>query len=117
MAQLVKLWDEKDLLVRLRDDTVLIVQNCLAVPPMKKLIECHDILDLTINIQLQFPTEFPDPPVCDEDALLHLKRLVQEVYIYHRAEVPMPHFISYESKVTTLLRIFRLPKGDQTWKL
>lgn len=117
MAHILKLWDEKDLLIRLRDDTVLIVQNCLAVPPMKKLIEVHDILDLTINIQNQFPTEFPDPPVCDEDAMMHMKRLVQEVYIYHRAEVPMPHFEVYESKIKTLLKIFRLPKGDVAWKL
>ena len=110
MAHIVKLWDEKDILQRLKADTVLIVQNCKTIPPMKKLIECHDILEMTIAIQNSFQVTFPDPLICDEGALLHLKFLVQEISIYYPREIPQPHFQNYAMKVSTLLRIFNLPK-------
>lgn len=113
MAQLIKLWDEKDLLIKLRSDTLIIVQNCQSIPPIKKLIECHDILDLSIQIIEQFPTQKEDGiPVGDSDALLQLKRLVQEIFVYYPTDVPRPAFDTYEMKVKTLLRIFRLPREE-----
>ena len=112
MAQLVKLWDELDLLDKLRQDTLLIIQNCQSVQPVKKLVECHEILDLTHTIILKFPVTPPDAPICDADALLHMKRLVQEINVFYPKDVPRPKFDTYQIKVQTLLRIFRLPREE-----
>lgn len=110
MAELIKLWDELDLIKKLRKDTLLIVQNCQSIPPIKKLVECHDILDLTETIVKSFPTTPPEPPVCDEAALMHLRRLISEINLFYPKEIPQPHFLNFEMKILTLLRIFGLPK-------
>jgi len=112
MAHIVKLWDEEDLLIKLKSDTLIIIQNCQSIPPMKKLVEAHDILDLSLNIIQQFPVKPPEPATCDEAALMHLDRLIKEVAIYYPHDVPQPKFEIYGMKIKTLLRVFHLPKGE-----
>lgn len=111
MARIVKLWDEVDLLVKLKTDTLIIIQHCHSIPPVKKLVEAHDILDLSLEIIQKFPVQPPEPATCDEAALLHLDRLIKEVSIYYPQDIPQPKFEIYGMKIKTLLRIFNLPKG------
>ena len=111
MTDLVKLWDEKALLVKLKQDTLFLIQNATSMEPIKKLVQCYDILDLTLAIQHHFPTVWPELPECDPDALLQLRILTREIFIYHRADVP-PEFDLYTFKVKQLLRIFQVPKEE-----
>lgn len=112
MTNLVKLWDEKTLIANLQDDTLSLIRGCKTIPPIKKLIECYEILDLTLEIQNQFPTVWPDLPICDSDALIHLENLIRELAIYHRAELPHPDFDIYNYKIKHLLRLFQVPKEE-----
>lgn len=111
MTQLVKLYDERSLLVDLQGRTLSMVHGCTAMDPVKKFVECYDILDLTLSIRDRFPTEFPTLPVCDEDSLLHLKHLTRELLVYHGPYLPHPDFEIYTNRVEILLRIFAIPRG------
>lgn len=112
MAQLVKLWDEKELLIHLQSDTIVLIRDCKSIEPIKKFVECYDILKLTWSIQDKFPTEWPDTPECDEMALLQLKVLTQQLTTCHWPELPHPGFDVYSTKIIKLLRIFRVPKRE-----
>lgn len=110
MTQLIKLWDEKDLIRKLQRDTLILIRASEDIEPVKKLVEASEILDLTNKICELFPTEFPDPPIGDEAALMRLHQIAIELCIFHKFQVPIQHVDIYGDKVKTLLRIYRLPK-------
>lgn len=112
MTQIVRLWDEKLLIGDLKQDTLNLIHGCKAVPPIKKFVECYDILDLTLAIQTKFPTVWPEIPICDADALLHLNTIVRELLIYHGPDIPHPDFDVYTYRVRRLLKIFQVPKEE-----
>lgn len=111
MTELVKLWDEKVLLTNLKQDTLFLIQGSKSIEPIKKLVQCHEILDLTLAIQHHFPTVWPELPECDPDALLQLRILTRELFIYYRSELP-PEFDLYTFRVKQLLRVFQIPKEE-----
>ena len=118
MARLVKIFDEKQLLVNLQADTLILIRDCQTIQPIKIFVQCHDILRLTWDIQLKYPREYPEDPECDETALLYLRVLTQELFIGHGAELPKPGFDHYEQNIRRLLRVFRVPKkGFENAKL
>jgi hypothetical protein len=112
MAQIVKLMDEKTILKDLKQDTMGLIRSCYKVEPVKKFVECYDILDLTLQIQEMYPTQFPKIPECDPSALLHLRTLTQELLVFYWIDLPHPDFGKYTIKVQSLLRLFRLPKEE-----
>lgn len=115
MTRIIKLWDERDLICRLKNDTLLLIHASKTIQPIKKLVEASDILDLTLSINERFPTNPPDLPICDEAALLRLKQISAELYVYHRQEVPPDHLILFDDKVRTLLAVYRLPRHEQQY--
>lgn len=110
MTRLIKLWDEKDLILKLKNDTLVLIRNATTIPPVKKLVEANEILDLTQRIMILFPSDFPDPPIGDEGALMRLREIAFELSVLHRFELPVDHTLMFDSKVKTLLKIYRLPK-------
>lgn len=111
MARLVKLFDERQLLVNMQADTLILIRDCHSIEPIKKFVQCHEILNLTWAIQEKYPRIWPDSPECDESALLHLRILTQELVIGYGAELPRPGFDSFDLNVRRLLRVFGVPKG------
>jgi len=112
MALLIQLFDEKTLLTTLQSDTLEIIRDCKSIDPIKKLVECHEILRLTQDIQERFPRVMPEPPTCDEAALLHLKNLTQEIFVFYHPELPRPTFDTYTIKIKQLLWTFRIPRWE-----
>lgn len=113
MAQLVKLFgDERELLTHLQADALILIRDCKSIEPIKLFVEAHDILRLTWDIQIHFPREWPEPPECDEMALLQLKTITQSLFVGHGQELPRPGFDLFSTKVRKLLRLFRVPKGE-----
>lgn len=110
MGVILKLIDEQVLISDLKCDTVRLIKSCHQIEPVRRFVTCYDILDLTLEIQRKFPTEWPKIPLCDEGALLQLLSLTQELSVYHWRELPQPDFGKYRDKVNTLLRVFQLPK-------
>jgi hypothetical protein len=110
MSRLVKLFDEKQLLVSLQADALILIRDCNSIEPIKKFVECYDILKLTWTIQEKFPREHPNAPECDEPALMHLKRITQELFVFHGQEVPRPGFDSFDLQIRRLLMVFRVPR-------
>jgi len=102
-----KLYDEGTLVTALQTETIFLIQNCPEIPPIKKLVECHDILKLTFEIYTKYPA---DPPACDEGALIYLKNLTRELSVYHWAILPKPEFPSYRDKILRLLTVFQVPR-------
>jgi hypothetical protein len=113
--QLVKLFDEKHLLGLLKADSMGLIRACFDIGAIKKLVQCHDILDLTLEVQERFPKKFPEPPECDQDALLYLKQITQEINVWHGKEVPRPHFDLFDINVRKLLRVFRVPREEYSY--
>jgi hypothetical protein len=112
MTNIVRLFDEKNLLITLQQDTLGLIHGCSSVQPVKKFVECYEILHLTWDIQQKFPSIWPAIPECDAGALLHLKTLTRELLIFHGPEIPHPDFDFYTIKINNLLRIFRVPKEE-----
>lgn len=112
MTRLIRLWDEKDLIIKLKSDALIIIHAATTIQPVKKLVEATDILDLTLLLNEKYPTAPPDLPVGDEGALLRLREISFELYCYHRNEVPVDHVIMWDGKIKTLLAIYRLPKEN-----
>lgn len=112
MSPIVKLFDEKLLLKSLQSDSLVIIRSCNTIDPIKILIECHDILKLTLDIQNKYPSEFPELPVFDEDALLYLKFLVKELSRKFHTEMPQPIFFKFNQDMLRLLIAFRVPKEN-----
>lgn len=112
MTRLIRLWDEKDLIICLKSDALILIHASTAIPPVKKLVEATDILDLTLLLNERFPTEPPDLPVGDECALMRLREISFELYVYHRLELPVDHVVMWDNKIKTLLAIYRLPKEN-----
>lgn len=110
MARLVKLFNEKQLLLNLQADTLILIRDCRSIEPIKKFVECHEILKLTWDIQERFPKVWPEPPECDEHALLHLRFLTQELFVGFSPELPRPGFDLYDKNVRILLRVFGVPR-------
>lgn len=105
----IRLFDEKQLIYGLQGQTIEMIRGCIAVPPVRKFIECYDILDLTRDIYERFPTETLEMPVCDQGALLRLRTLTGELMVFHGPEIPQPDFFHYRSDVLKLLRCFGIP--------
>ena len=114
MAQLVKLFDEKKLLVTMQADTLVLIRNCRTIETIKGFVACYDVLKLTWTIQEKFPTDFPDEPECDEGALLHLQDISSELLFKHGPELPRPGFDSFYFNIKKLLRLFRVPRKGLT---
>jgi hypothetical protein len=106
MGGLIRLWDESKLLFDLRDRTIVIIRGCQEIGPIKKLVECHDILDMTIDIQKRFPTEFPDTPEYDVGAMNRLKHLTSEIFVWYSPTLPQPDFEIYSLGVHRLIHSF-----------
>lgn len=96
---------EKKLLVELKGDTLRIIKSCDEVEPIKKLVLCHDIISLTIDINDRFPKRDPNAPlICDVDALKQLRKTTSELFVYYGSMLPMPDFSPvYINKVDRLL--------------
>lgn len=106
---LVHLGHERKLLAELKDDTVRIIRSCKDVAPIKKLIYCHDIIELTleINDNGKFQVKEGKPPLCDVSALNDLRKTTSELYVYYGALLPMPDFNPwYVCKVDRLLTLY-----------
>ena len=112
MTHIVRLYDEQKLLVDLQGQTLQMIHGCKRVEPVKKLVECHDILVLTQTIHEKFPNQYPDLPECDVQALLHLKHLMRELLVYHGPYIPHPDFEYYHGRVECLFRVFAIPRGE-----
>jgi hypothetical protein len=106
MGNLIQLWNEQKLLFDLRDSTIIIIRGLAEIKPIKKMVECHDILDLTIDIQKRFPHEFPDCPEYDAGAINRLRHLTGEIFIFWNPILPQPDFEVYQLGVKKLVRSF-----------
>ncbi len=106
MGNLIQLWNEQKLLFDLRDNTITIIRGCPEIGPIKKLVECHDILDITIDIQKRFPREFPDTPEYDVGAINRLKHLTGEIFVWWGPILPQPDYEIYSLGVRRLVRSF-----------
>lgn len=112
MTRLIKLWDEKDLIIRLQGDTLILIHAARSIQPVKKLVEASEILDMTLWLNQKYPTEPPDLPVGDEGALLRLREISFELSVYHRQDIPVDHVMMFGDKIKTLLALYRLPKEN-----
>lgn len=110
--KVVRLTNESDLLADLRANTILLINSCQRFEPIKKLVECHEILDLTLGINKKFPRIGPHvPPECDEGALLQLRTLTLELSSFYSSWLPKPDFSpNYVGKVKQLLWLYKVPK-------
>ena len=108
---LLRLYKEDKLLAELQGDTVQLIHHCHSMQPIKKLVQCFDILELTLKIAYKFPTVIPDLPQCDEGALRELQLLLGELAVYHHIDLPSPEFPRYNSKVKRLLQVYAIPRG------
>jgi hypothetical protein len=108
-----KLWDEKTLIVGLETDTLKMIRSCPEIDPVKKFLEIHEILHMTLLIQEKFPKIWPDLPECDEGALMHLKTLSHEIYVSFWPVLPQPDYDQYAGRLRTLLRVFQIPRGSR----
>ena len=108
----VRLYCEKDLLSDLQGRTLKLIHGCQTVEPVKKLVECHEILVLTQTIHEKFPRVYPELPECDIQALLQLKHLLRELLVYHGPYIPHPDFELYHGRVECLFRVFAIPRGE-----
>lgn len=105
----VHLAHEKRLLLELKDDTVRIIRSCTDIAPIKKLIHCHDIIQLSLDINDRFPAKADTPPLCDVSALSELRKTTSELYVYYGILLPMPDFNPwYVGKVDRLLSLYGL---------
>lgn len=109
MAHLVKLFNEKQLLVDLQAETLIMIRDCHSIEPIKRFVQCYDILRLTWDIQEKHPKPWPDLE-CDESALLYLRTLTQELVICYGPELPRPGFDLFDTNVRRLLRVFGVPR-------
>jgi hypothetical protein len=112
MAQIVKFLNEMVILTGLKQDTMKLIRACEKVEPVKKFVQCYDIIDLTLQIQEMYPKEFPALPECDQGALLDLRRISQELLVYHWIDLPHPDISHYTLKVNSLLQAFFVPRED-----
>ena len=110
MTPVIKLWDERTLLVGLQDETLRMIHSCPAVEPVKKFVEVFDILQMTLVIYEKFPTTWPELPECDVGALLHLKTLSHEIFVSYWPVLPRPAYDEYAQRLRTLLRVFQVPR-------
>ncbi|NDC22539.1 MAG: hypothetical protein EBZ49_00190 [Proteobacteria bacterium] len=108
---IVKLYDEVELLRDLQKDTLILIRHCTNIEPVKRFTECYDILGLTIHISKHFPIVANKPPDCDEAALLHLRRITQELGIFYQQDFPRPLFLGYLHKVIRLLTLYQVPRN------
>ena len=111
---LIRLGTETELLEGLKIRTLGLIRACPEIAVVKKFVECHDILDLTLSIHQRFPPkDLRRPPECDESALLRLKTVTQELNVMHSRWLPAPEFNpQYVSMVRKLLWLYRLPRDQ-----
>jgi hypothetical protein len=107
---LVRLGHEKQLLVELKGDTLRIIRSCDDAEPIRRLLTCHDIISLTLDINGRFPKKEESPLICDVDALRDLRKITSELFVYYGSKLPMPDFSPfYITKVDRLLWFYGLP--------
>ena len=108
---LVHLGHEKQLLVELKGDTIRIIKSCNDAEPIRRLLTCHDIISLTLDINGRaFKRKEDAPLMCDVAALKDLRKITAELFVYYGALLPIPDFSPfYITKVDRLLWLYGLP--------
>ena len=81
--QPLKLFDEKALMVELKDDTLELIHSTTVIIVIKKLIDVHDIVHLNLEICERFKS--PEP-LWDSASLSDLSMLRSEIVLFHRAD-------------------------------
>lgn len=101
---------EKLLLVELKKDTIRLIKSCDNAEPIRRLLTCHDIIHLTLDINNRFPAKGENAPlICDVDALRDLRKVTSELAVCWWQFLPIPDFSPlYVSKVDRLLGFYGL---------
>ena len=102
---------EKQLLLELKRDTIRLIKSCDNAEPIRRLLTCHDIIHLTLDINNRFPSKGENTPlICDVDALKDLRKVTADLAVCWWQFLPIPDFSPlYISKVDRLLGFYGLP--------
>ena len=108
MTRVIKLRDEVGLITELARDTVDLIHRTDRIKAIKKLVEAHEILTLSLEIERRFP-EFKDSPPWDQAALRDLDGIRIELMLHWLESFdPRQLLPRYYDKVGTLFRILNL---------
>ena len=106
MADLVRLFDEVEMVKALRDQTIELIHTTNDIHAIKKLIELHDLLHLNVLIQEHF--KYDDPPLWDLSALKAINHARVELLLFHQNDLPARPLAAFNGKAMTLLNLVRL---------
>jgi len=107
MGRVVKLFDDRELLSSLAKETVSIIHLTDEIPAIKKLLEVHHILSLSLELLEAFPDQF-SPFYWHLPAINDLERLNRELLTYHRAHFkPVSRFDEFSAQLAKLVRSAR----------
>ncbi len=100
----LKLFDEVEVLKELRDDTVTLIHSTSSIKPIKKLIEVHELLDLSLVIESAF-SDFKGSPPLDPVLLKDMNAIRAELVVFHRLDFrPVTKIDAFSAKMVSLFR-------------
>ena len=92
---------ERQLVSKLKKDTLSLIHNTLNIPAIKKLILAHEILDLNETIFDKYSKN--EEPCWDIASIQDLKTIGHELFVYHRMDFnPSEKIVSYSNKISNL---------------
>lgn len=105
--QVVKLFDEVRMMHELRSDTLSLIHSTTSIKPIKKLVEVHDILDITLMIEAHF-SDYRDNPPWDVSLLRDMNSIRAELIVFHRPEFnPVSRLDTFSAKMLSLFHVIK----------
>jgi hypothetical protein len=81
----IKLYNEVDIMLGLKADTITLIHHTQEIKPVKKLVEVHEIIDLSLAVQQLFK-DYKDAPIWDLPALKDLNHIRCELMVYYHMD-------------------------------
>ena len=101
----LKLRDEVGLMSELAQDTMTMIHATSDIKPIKRLVEAHDIIQVSLDIEKTFP-EFKGFPPWEKSAMRDLNSIRIDLMLHWiEAFTPKSLVQYYYGKVGTLFRL------------
>lgn len=104
-AVILKMFDEVEILKELKDDTITLIHSTSSIKPIKKLIEVHELIDLSLVIESSF-SDYKDSPPLSPTLLKDMNSLRAELVVFHRLEfAPVTKLDAFSAKMVCLFHV------------
>lgn len=99
---IIYMHNEIDILTKAKNDSITLTHYTVVVPAIKKFINAHDILSMTIHVFENYKTLTPE-------AVLDIDTIQRELLVYHINDVKPPKMLEkYCSDLMKIIRLIRL---------